>query len=117
MRTYCHLIAEERDVIASMHAAGCSLRAIARRLRRSPATISRELHGRLGEREIWRPDRAEAGYRWRRQRLAVLETDKALADFVVARLSEGWTPEQTAGWLKRGIERGLRAACAETIIP
>jgi IS30 family transposase len=115
MRTYCHLTAEERDVIASMHAAGCSFRAIARKLQRSPSTISRELNGRVGEREVWRPDRAEAGYRWRRRRPAVLEKDKALADFVVARLSEGWTPEQIAGWLKRGIERGLRAVCAETI--
>jgi transposase, IS30 family len=30
-------------------------------------------------------------------------------------LTEGWTSEQIAGRLKRGIERGLRALCAETI--
>jgi IS30 family transposase len=29
--------------------------------------------------------------------------------------SKGWTPEQIAGWLRRGEERGLRAVSAETI--
>jgi IS30 family transposase len=115
MPEYCHLKAEERDVIASMHAAGCSLRAIARRLQRSPSTISRELNGRVGEREVWRPDRAETGYRWRRRRPAILERDARLAGYVVDRLAEGWTPEQIAGRLKLGIEPGLRAVCAETI--
>jgi hypothetical protein len=28
---------------------------------------------------------------------------------------EGWTPEQIAGWLKRGEERGLRAVSTETV--
>jgi IS30 family transposase len=28
---------------------------------------------------------------------------------------EGWTPEQIAGWLRRGEERGLRAVSCETI--
>ena len=28
---------------------------------------------------------------------------------------EGWTPEQIAGWLKRGEERGLRTVSTETI--
>ena len=31
------------------------------------------------------------------------------------RLAEGWTPEQIAGWLRRGIEIGLRAVSTETI--
>ena len=30
-------------------------------------------------------------------------------------LLEGWTPEQIAGWLRRGEERGLRAISTETI--
>ena len=115
MPEYCHLTSEERDTIASMRAAGCSCRAIARQLQRSASTISRELRRRVGPQEVWRPDRAEAGWRWARRRPAILETDAALADFVHARLSEGWTPEQIAGWLKRGVERGLRAVCAETI--
>ena len=35
--------------------------------------------------------------------------------FVCDRLAEGWTPEQIAGWLKAGHERGLRALGFEAI--
>jgi transposase, IS30 family len=114
MGKYCHLTAEERDTIASMHAEGRSCQAIAWQLRRSPSTISREL-GRNAENGVWRPHRAEAAYRRRRRRASLLERDPALAAYVAARLAEGWTPEQIAGRLKRGIERGLGALCAETI--
>ena len=51
----------------------------------------------------------------RRQRPAVLERDERLGRFVRERLLEGWTPEQIAGWLKRGEERGLRPSPLETI--
>ena len=51
----------------------------------------------------------------RRQRAAVLETDARLAAYLTDRLSEGWTPEQIAGRLRLGIERGLQTVCAETI--
>jgi IS30 family transposase len=115
MPAYCHLSSEERDVIASMRAEGRSCRAIARQLRRAPSTISRELRRYTQELGAWRPHLAEAAYRRRRQRPAVLEADTTLAAYVVARLAEGWTPEQVAGWLKRGIERGLRTVCTETI--
>ena len=115
MPEYCHLTAEERDVIASMRAEGRSCRAIARQLRRAPSTISRERRRYTEDSGAWRPHLAEAAYRRRRRRPAVLETDTALATYVTARLAEGWTPEQIAGWLKRGIERGLRSVCAETI--
>ena len=58
---------------------------------------------------------AEGCYRERRQRPAILERDAKLGRFVRERLLEGWTPEQIAGWLKRGEERGLRPVCTETI--
>lgn len=45
------------------------------------------------------------------QRLArsgsLLERDGVLAAYVTDRLIESWTPEQFAGRLRRGIERGL----------
>src|SRR6516164_5780139 len=40
---YEHLTAEERATLMVMRADGCSQRAVARRLGRSPSTISREL--------------------------------------------------------------------------
>ncbi len=39
--------------------------------------------------------------------LRILEKDQKLRTFVCDRLAEGWTPEQIAGWLKAGNERGL----------
>ncbi len=51
----------------------------------------------------------------RRQRPAVLERDPALAGYVTDRLVEGWAPEQIAGRLKRGVERGLRYVSTETV--
>jgi IS30 family transposase len=45
----------------------------------------------------------------------MLERDAGLGRFVRERLLEGWTPEQIAGWLKRGEERGLRTVSTETI--
>ena len=61
------------------------------------------------------PVHAEGGYLERRQRPAVLERDERLGRFVRDRLLEGWTPEQIAGWLRRGEERGLRPVSTETI--
>src|SRR3954464_10049300 len=61
------------------------------------------------------PVHAEGCYRERRQRSAILERDAKLAQFVRERLLEGWTPEQIAGWLKRGEERGLHTVATETI--
>lgn len=58
---------------------------------------------------------AEGCYRERRQRPAVLERDAELGRFVRERLLEGWTPEQIAGWLRRGEERQLRAVSCETV--
>jgi IS30 family transposase len=65
-RTYRHLSAEERAAIMIEHHNGVGARSIARRLGRSPATISREL------RRVDSPhyDAAAAGrqYRQRRER-------------------------------------------------
>src|SRR3954463_6491823 len=59
--------------------------------------------------------RAGGAPRERRQRRAVLERDERLGRFVRERLLEGWTPEQIAGWLERGEERGLPRVWLETI--
>jgi IS30 family transposase len=115
MSGYSHLSAEERDRIAGLKADGLSLGAISRALGRAPSTISREI-GRNGlESGAYRPHVADGAYMLRRQRKATIETDAKLAAYVTDRLTEGWTPEQIAGRLRLGIERDLRAVCAETI--
>jgi IS30 family transposase len=110
-----HLELEERERLAALKAEGLSLRAIAARLGRAASTISRELRRNALPRGGYLPVHAEGCYRERRQRPAILERDAKLARFVRERLLEGWTPEQIAGWLKRGEERGLRPVATETI--
>jgi transposase, IS30 family len=110
-----HLELEERERLAALKAEGLSLRAIARALGRAASTVSRELRRNALPRGGYLPVHAEGCYRERRQRPAVLERDAKLGRFVRERLLEGWTPEQIAGWLKRGEERGLRAVATETI--
>jgi transposase, IS30 family len=55
------------------------------------------------------PLHAAGASQLRRRREAVLEKDHRLRTFLCDRRAEGWTPEQIAGWLKTGDERGLRA--------
>src|SRR3954470_20800426 len=110
-----HLELEERERLAALKAEGLSLRAIAARLGRAASTVSRELRRNALPKGGYLPVHAEGCYLERRQRPAVLERDAKLGRFVRERLSEGWTPEQVAGWLGRGEERGLRAVSTETI--
>src|SRR6185369_2135887 len=110
-----HLELVERERLAALKAEELSLRAIARALGRAASTISRELRRNALPKGGYLPVHAEGCYRERRQRPAVLERDERLGRFVRERLLEGWTPEQIAGWLKRGEERGLRPVSLETI--
>src|SRR3954462_7105799 len=110
-----HLELEERERLAALKAEGLSLRAIARALGRAASAVSRERRRKALPQGGYLPVHAEGCYLERRQRPAVLERDAKLGRFVRERLLGGWTPEQIAGWLKRGEERGLRAIATETI--
>jgi transposase, IS30 family len=110
-----HLRLEERERLAALKVEGLSLRGIARELGRAASTVSRELHRNALPRGGYLPVHAEGCYLERRHRSAILERDAKLARFVRERLLEGWTPEQIAGWLKRGEERGLHTVATETI--
>src|ERR687883_357760 len=110
-----HLTLGERERLAALEAEGLSLRAIARALGRAASTVSRELRRNALPRGGYLPVHAQGCYRERRQRPAILERDAKLGRFVRERLLEGWTPEQIAGWLKRGEERGLRSVSCETV--
>lgn len=95
------LSSEDREEISRGLAAGLSYRALARRLRRAPSTIGREVTrhgGRRGyraataDRQAW-----QAAQRPKRCRLA----DRPRLRHVVAeKLAAKWSPEQIAGWLK-----------------
>jgi transposase, IS30 family len=92
-----HPTADERGRIAELKADGASLRAIGRALGRAASTISRELRRNALDSGAYRPQVADGAYMLRRQRPAALETDLTLAGYVVARLTEGWTPGRIAG--------------------
>jgi IS30 family transposase len=104
-RTYRHLSQRERDLIAVLKSRGESLRAIARRLKRDPGTISRELRRNSPpvHRGYYLPHKAQARARARwaaTHRRARLKTAR-LAAYVRQRLAAGWSPELISGRLKR----------------
>ncbi len=101
-RTERRLTENEREEISRGIAAGLGVRAIARQLQRSPATISREIkrnHGRSeyratsAERRAWK-----CGRRPKTCKLAVLPR---LRRAVATKLRVNWSPRQIAGWLRR----------------
>jgi IS30 family transposase len=91
----------EREEIRAGIVAGCSLREIARRIGRSPSTVSREVArngGRVGYRG-WRAEQA-AWRRARRPKRRKLVTDPVLAAKVQELLELEWAPQQIACWLR-----------------
>src|SRR4029450_3291022 len=110
-----HLRLEERERLAALKGEGLSLRAMARQLGRAASTISRELRRNALPKGGYLPAHAEGCYLERRQRPALVERDAKLGRFVRERLLEGWTPEQIAGWLKRGEDGGLRRVCTDAL--
>jgi IS30 family transposase len=96
------LSVRERETISRGVASGDSLRDIAARLGRAPATISREL-GRNGGRQDYRAAEADAAAweRARRPKRCRLALHGRLRRTVAAKLMQDWSPEQIAGWLRR----------------
>jgi len=92
----------EREEISRGVMAGLSVRSIARSLRRSPSTVSREIR-RNGGRCSYRASAAEQGAwdRALRPKRCKLARNRALAHLVAGKLRLQWSPHQVAGWLKR----------------
>ena len=98
-----------------MHVSDYILNAIAKRLLRHRSTISREINRNRVTRGGYSSLIAQRRYLEHRLRLCLLEKDADLNNFVIERLSEGWTLEQISGWLKEGNEKGLCTIAFETI--
>lgn len=100
---YRQLSLEEREQMQSALWEGKSLRAIARLLKRSPATIGRELkrNGSWGNRR-YQPrlahERTQARIRKRGQRIRLKHP--VIQNYVHTKLQGGWSPEQIAGRIK-----------------
>jgi IS30 family transposase len=90
----------EREEISRGLLAGESLRAIAKRLRRAPSTVSRDVDwsGSRGRYRAWRAD-SEAVERGRRPKPSKLATDSRLCREVERGLRVHWSPQQIAARL------------------
>ena len=102
----------EREEISLPLSTKQSLREIARQLRRTPSTISREVRrngGKLGYRAT-ASDQA-AWDRALRPKMCKLACHPMLACAVSAKLRRKWSPEQVAGWLKRAFPERRTNRC------
>ena len=112
---YKHLTEEERYQIDDMRREGFNQMEIAKALKRSPSTLSRELHRNEGDRG-WRPRQAQLKATERlgvRGSSNVKRASNAAWDYAKLHLqNDQWSPEQIAGRL--ALE-GLETISHETI--
>jgi IS30 family transposase len=105
-RSRLSLTLVDREEISRGLEGRLSLRCIARRLRRSASTISREVkrNGGIDRYRAVQSDQA-AWDRACRPKLCKLACYPALSRTVSTKLQLNWSPEQIAGWLKRAHPR------------
>ena len=116
---YCQLSLEERIEIYRLHAAGESMRMIARSLKRDASTVSREIKRNSSRTKAWpggyAPARAqklaERRRRWDGRFKLARQPD--LQNLVKDRLAMGHSPEQIAGRLT--LEHGHTVISHESI--
>ncbi|WP_425562601.1 IS30 family transposase [Microbacterium laevaniformans] len=94
----------EREEISRGIAAGESARAIASRIGRSASSVSREI-ARNGGRDAYRAANADAATweRARRPKASKLDRHEGLRELVRLKLTDDWSPEQIAAWLRRSF--------------
>src|SRR5918999_2745313 len=110
MNKHNKITASERDQIAWWLACEVTIREMARRLGRSPSSISEELKrnkvdGVYGS--IKAHQAAQARKRHSHQKY-LLPHCPVLRDFVLEKLKLGWSPQQISGSLKKEIKEGVR---------
>lgn len=101
-RSALRLSLADREELSRGLVAGESLRTIARRLKRAPSTISREVvwNGPRSNYRAWRADR-EAVRRGQRPKPSKLAVDSRLCREVERGLRAEWSPQQIAARLIR----------------
>jgi IS30 family transposase len=92
----------EREDISRGIASDCSMRVIAKGLKRAVSTVSREVT-RHGGRPLYRANEADQ-QAWEsalRPKTCLLATHTNLRELVASKLILDWSPEQISGWLKQ----------------
>jgi len=110
----------ERQRIATLRGQDLGVREIARRIDRSPATVSRELHRNVRPHDSAGYDgdlaHGRARQRAHRPRRAKLNLDAELREVVQTKLELEWSPEQIAAHLREAFpDRPQWHICHETI--
>jgi len=106
---YKHFSVEERENIQRGFWEKRSIRAIARELGRSPASVSRELRRNFPQRRVYTPRVAQEralAKRKSRGRHERLKNEKIRA-YVVAHLKLRWSPEQIAGRIRVDLKEKI----------
>jgi transposase, IS30 family len=120
MRSSRYLSLRERQRIATLRRQGLGVRAIAALLKRSPSTVSRELHRNMRPHDqgVYDGDLAHSRARERAQRprRGRVLADAGLRAEIQAKLELEWSPEQIAAWLRLTYpDRPGWHVCHETI--
>lgn len=102
MRTFHHITLEEREKLYGWQKEGLSLREIAKKLGRSHASLSREVHRNAKYGAVYLPCRAQkkADKRTVRQRQKAPLKSSLVYLYVREHLRVGWSPEQIAGRIR-----------------
>lgn len=115
---YCHLRAEEREVISRMHEAGDSKTKIAKALGRSRSTICRELK-RNGTKAVYfavDAQRCADKRRAQSKKNCRKLSDAKNLEYVKAGLRKCWSPDQIAGRSRKDFPKDSRRNLSRTII-
>lgn len=108
MKNYGHLSREERFLIAAYLQEGFSLRAIARRLKRSVGTISHEMktNSRDGHYDPQHADFITRLRKWDANTRNPMKKPR-VKKYVIEKLKLDWSPEQIAGRIVRDFPKDL----------
>lgn len=102
MSLYTHLTINDREQIFLLYSRGSSIRFIAKALKRSPSTISRELARNMEKQSSYSPTIAQSKYTQRKSNCGrkLLLSNPILKESVrVLFLNEQWSPEQISARL------------------
>jgi IS30 family transposase len=111
-----HLTMQERDRIAQLKNQGANQKEIARALRRSPSTISRELQRNGSGSEYFAAQAQHRAVTRRRERYLMRKMDDPeIKKAVCSGLAQYWSPEQVAGRLQLDATDKRRTVSARTI--
>ena len=110
MKKHHKITASERDQIAWWLASGITIREMARRLGRSPSSISQELRRSQvdGVYGSIKAHQAAAARKRNSHQKYLLRQCSTLLGFVLEKLKLGWSPQQISGRLKKEITEGVR---------